>query len=88
MKLILQILVVLACLMSSVVNSLAFSVVDRRKALATAFGGTSAFLAVNQLGFVPPVLAADAGPTKEELDRIVKGYKQINYLLDHFDVRT
>ena len=72
-------------------GSLAFSVVDRRRALATAFGGSTAALVVAhsnlQQSLIEPAIAADSVPTKEELDRIVQGYKQINYLLEHFDVR-
>ena len=60
---------------------------SRRDVLATAFGGGCAAIIGSQLMVPQPAFAAAGGPTKEELARIVVGYKQINYLLEHFDVR-
>lgn len=56
--------------------------ISRRDTFATAFG-MSALVAQAQISN-----AAGAVPTKEELDRIVVGYKQINYLLDNFEQET
>ena len=56
--------------------------ISRRDTFATAFG-MPALVVQAQISN-----AAGAVPTKEELDRIVVGYKQINYLLDNFEQET
>ena len=48
--------------------------------------GTAAAVLATTLG--PLTANAGAGPTKEELGRIVTGYKQINELLDNWDEKT
>ena len=55
---------------------------SRRGAISTAFG-ISALVAQSQIAS-----AGTAPPSKEELDRIRLGYKQITYLLDHFEEST
>jgi hypothetical protein len=55
---------------------------SRRNAFATAFGMSALVVQAQASNAAGPV------PTKEELDRIVEGYKQINYLLDNFEQET
>jgi hypothetical protein len=55
---------------------------SRRSAISTAFG-ISALVAHSQIAS-----AGTSPPTKEELDRIRLGYKQITYLLDNFEKST
>lgn len=55
---------------------------SRRGAISTAFG-ISAIVAQAQVAS-----AGTSPPTEEELDRIRLGYKQITYLLDHFEEST
>lgn len=55
---------------------------SRRAALSTVVG-ISALVGQNQVSF-----AAGAPPTKEELERIRTGYKQIQYLLENFEQET
>ena len=65
------------------------AVQSRREALA--FAVTSTTAAVLTLGDVvhpQPAFAASAGPTKDELDRLKVGYKQIRFLLDNFESET
>ena len=66
-------------------NALSVKVpMTRRSAVSLAFGGAATALSSN-------VVVANAGttpPTKEELDRIVVGYKQIQYLLNNFESET
>ncbi len=57
---------------------------SRRAAISAAAGG----LAGGLLTQVQPSFAANTPPTKEELDRIVLGYKQITALLDDFEAST
>ena len=60
---------------------------DRRQAVgttvATAFGLGSVLLQPAQ-----PAMAANAGPTADELKRIQVGYKQITELLNNFEEAT
>jgi Ca2+ transporting ATPase len=55
---------------------------SRRGAISTAFG-ISALVAQAHVAS-----AGSAPPSKEELDRIRLGYKQITYLLEHFEEST
>jgi hypothetical protein len=56
--------------------------VDRRRAIGSALvGGAAGWIGIN-----PAAFAAGAVPTPEELERIRIGYKQINYLLNNFEV--
>ena len=55
---------------------------SRRAALSTVVG-ISALIGQNRVSF-----AAGAPPTKEELERIRTGYKQIQYLLENFEQET
>lgn len=63
--------------------------VSRRQALsssaAAAFGlGTAALWQPSH----DAMAAAGGAPTQDELDRLVQGYKQIEYLLENFDKET
>ena len=75
-----------ALLLASVVpaNALTRETFSRRAAISAAAGG----LAGGLLTQVQPSFAADTPPTKEELDRIVLGYKQITALLNDFEAST
>ena len=68
------------------------STVTRRDALLRGFGVMAgvAGTAVFGLGSSPPPAVAAGGtpPTKEELERIRIGYKQIQYLLENFEQET
>ena len=57
---------------------------SRRDAISAAAAG----LAGGLLTQVQPSFAAGTPPTKEELDRIVLGYKQITALLNDFEAST
>lgn len=59
------------------------STFSRRQALSSA-----AAFGVSSLLWKQEALAAGAPPTKEELDRLRKGYDQIQYLLDNFEQET
>jgi hypothetical protein len=52
-----------------------------RRQVGAAFG-------LSLLGIIPARAQADAGPTKEELERIKVGFNQIQYLLDNFEQQT
>jgi hypothetical protein len=68
--------------------------ISRRDAAMQAFkfgvgsAAAGAFLLVTNPSPVVAAGAANAPPTKEELDRIRTGYKQIQYLLDNFEQQT
>jgi hypothetical protein len=63
-------------------NTVSASGMSRRVALSAAVGLSAV------LGQAQPSFAGTAPPTKEELERIKIGYKQIQYLLDNFDQET
>lgn len=56
---------------------------DRRDVFATSLSSAAAFLVLPQQS-----LAAGAPPSKEELDRLKKGYDGIVYLLENFEQET
>lgn len=58
---------------------------DRREAIskAAAFGAAGLLVQTQ-----PSSAAAQIPPTKEELERIQVGYKEISYLLDNFEQET
>lgn len=56
---------------------------SRRQALSSA-----AAFGLGNLLWQQEARAASAPPTKEELDRLKQGYKQITYLLDNFEQET
>jgi len=59
------------------------SIFSRRQALSSA-----AAFGVGSLVWKQEASAAGAPPTKEELDRLRKGYEQIQYLLNNFEQET
>jgi len=73
--------VVSFALLSSVSGFSIKEQLSRRDALASAFGLSTMVLNVNQA-------VAAAGPSKEDIDRVKQGYKQIVYLLDNFEQET
>ena len=72
-------------LLSSAVHGLAppQSTFSRRQALSSA-----AAFGVGSLVWQQQAVAATGAPTKEDLDRLRQGYKQIQYLLDNFEQET
>mmetsp|Transcript_31505 Transcript_31505/g.76320 ORF Transcript_31505/g.76320 Transcript_31505/m.76320 type:complete len:158 (+) Transcript_31505:214-687(+) len=68
------------------------STVSRRDALVKGFGVMAGVTATAAFGLgsslSPAVAAGGTPPTKEELERIKIGYKQIQYLLENFEQET
>lgn len=66
--------------------SVLFGQLDRRDILKSVGAGTMCLTGL--VLQTPSVSAAGSPPTEEDMARIRKGYKQIQYLLDNFEQET